>query len=75
MGRKLAKKIGWKNWAWGKNWAKNWVENWAEKLGKKLGKFGESCDVILICDHTIIKRLFCAKSWDELMNFIESMNQ
>ena len=48
----------------GKIGLKNWAKNWAEKIGQKIGW-------ILICDHTIIKRLFCAKSWDELMNFIE----
>ena len=63
---KLCKKLG------DKNWAKSWVE----KLGKKWGgKIGQKIGRILICDHTIIKRLFCAKSWDELMNFIELMNQ
>ena len=52
----------------GKIGLKNWAKNWAEKIGQKIGW-------ILICDHTIIKRLFCAKSWEELMNFIELMNQ
>ena len=80
--KSLAEKLG-KNWA--KNWVeklgkklggkigqkigwKNWANNWAEKIGQKIGR-------ILICDHTIIKRLYCAKIWDELMNFIEFMNQ
>ena len=53
MGLKIGQKIGWKNWA----------KNGGGKIGrKKLGKkIGQKIGWILICDHSIIKRLFCAK--------------
>ena len=44
------------------------LQNCAEKIRQKIV---QKIGWILICDHTIIKRLFCAKSWDELMNFID----